>query len=53
VKREGRVVICESDYRRHVFIYIVCNNTDGKLALMALNMWMIVDWQGRKHFMLK
>jgi hypothetical protein len=53
-EREGRVgVICESDLRRHVFIDIACSTAVGKLAFMALNMWMIVKWQGRENFMLK
>jgi hypothetical protein len=53
-EREGRVgVICDSDLRRHVFIGIVCSNAVGKLAFMALNMWMGVNWEGRGHFMLK
>jgi hypothetical protein len=43
---EGRVgVICESDLGSHVFIGIVCSSAVGKLAFMALNMWMGVDWQ--------
>jgi hypothetical protein len=29
----------------HVFICITCSNVVGKLALMALNLWMIVNWQ--------
>ena len=45
-EREGRVrVICESDLRRLVFIDIACSNAVGKLPFMALNMWMILNWQ--------
>jgi hypothetical protein len=29
----------------HVFIYIACSNVVGKLALMALKLWMIVNWK--------
>jgi hypothetical protein len=36
-----------------VFIYVACNNAVGKLALVALNVWMVVNWQGREQFMLK
>jgi len=53
-ERGGRVgVICESDLRRHVFFDIACSTVVGKLAFMALNMWMIVNWQGRENYMLK
>jgi hypothetical protein len=45
-EREGRVdVICESDIRSLVFIDIACSNSVGKLAFVALNMWMVVNWQ--------
>ena len=51
---EGRVgVICESDLRRLVFTDIACSNVVGKLAFMALNMWMGVKRQGKENFMLK
>ena len=47
-EREGRDgVICESDLRRLVLIDIACTNAVGKLAVMALNIWMRVNWQGR------
>jgi len=50
-EREGRVgVICESDLRRLVFVDIACSNAVGKLAFVALNMWMIVNWQGMENF---
>jgi hypothetical protein len=53
-EREVRVgVICESDLRRLVFIDIACSNAVVKLAIMALNMWMGVNWQGGEHIMLK
>jgi len=52
--REGRVgVICDSDLGRLVFIYISYSNAVGKLACMALKIWMRVKWQGRERFMLK
>jgi len=51
---EGRVVvICESDLDRHVFVDFSCSDAVGKLAFMALNMWMGVNWQGKQKFMLK
>jgi len=51
---ESRVgVICESDLRRHVFIDIACSNAVGKVAFMALKIWMRVNWQGKENFMLK
>jgi hypothetical protein len=37
----------------YLFIYVACNNTVGKLALMALNLWMIMNLQGWEHFILK
>jgi hypothetical protein len=46
-------VICESDLGRHVFNGIVCRSAVGKLAFMALNMWMGVNWKGSGNFMLK
>jgi hypothetical protein len=48
-----RIISCESDLRRIVFIDIVCSNAVGKLAFMVLNMWMGVNWQGRENFMFK
>ena len=45
-ERGGRVsVICESDLHRLLFIDFACSNAVGKLTFMALNMWMIVNWQ--------
>ena len=45
-EREGRVgVICEGDLGRLVLIYITCSNAFGKLAFMALNMWVMVNWK--------
>jgi hypothetical protein len=42
-EREVRIgVICESDLREDVFIGIVCSSAVGKLAFMALKIWMIV-----------
>jgi hypothetical protein len=53
-EREVRfVVICESDLGRLVFIDIACSDVIGKLAFMALNMWMGVNWQGWENCMLK
>jgi hypothetical protein len=46
-------VICESDLGRHVFIGNGCSSGVGKLAFMALNMWMGVNWKGNGNFMLK
>jgi hypothetical protein len=36
-----------------VFIDIGFINAVGKLAFMALNMWMGLNWQGREYFVLK
>ena len=48
--RKVRVgVICESDLFIFVFIDIACSNAVGKLAFVALNMWMGVKWQGREN----
>jgi len=45
-EREGRLgVVCESGLGRLVFIDIACSNAVGELAFMALNLWMIVNWQ--------
>ena len=44
-EREGRDgVICEIDLRRLAFIDIACSKDVGKLAFVALNVWMIVNW---------
>ena len=36
-----------------MFIDIACSDVVGKLAFMALNMWMGLKWQGKENFMLK
>ena len=49
-EREGRVgVICESDLRRLVFIDMACSKDVGKLAFVALNKWLGVNWQEREN----
>ena len=45
-EREGRDgVVCESGLGRHLFIDIACSSAFVELAFMALNMWMLVNWQ--------
>ena len=45
-EREVRVdVVCENVLGRHLFIDIACSSAVGKLAFMALNMWMRLNRQ--------